>query len=70
MMHQLKGCPNARLSDEVDEMIAVLRLKDKRDVYTCKLSGGMRRKLSVGIALLADSKVILHDHWNLDLEQC
>jgi len=42
---------------EVDDMIRVLRLEDKRNVASSKLSGGMKRKLSVGIALIAGSKV-------------
>lgn len=41
----------------MDDMIGILRLTDKRDVYACNLSGGMKRKLSVGIALIAGSKV-------------
>lgn len=46
-----------KLKLEVNRMIRVLRLEDKRDVYSSKLSGGMKRKLSVGIALIAGSKV-------------
>lgn len=42
---------------EVTRMIRVLRLEEKQDVYSRKLSGGMKRKLSVGIALIAGSKV-------------
>lgn len=45
------------MKEEVDGMVEVLQLKDKRDTYAMRLSGGMRRKLSVGIALIAGSKV-------------
>jgi len=38
-------------------MIEVLHLEDKRETASMKLSGGMKRKLCVGIALIADSKV-------------
>jgi len=38
-------------------MLGVLHLGDKRDTAAKALSGGMKRKLSVGIALIADSKV-------------
>ncbi|KAG7261800.1 hypothetical protein CRUP_037406, partial [Coryphaenoides rupestris] len=41
---------------EVDRMIRVLNLEDKRDARCKTLSGGMRRKLSIGIALIGDSK--------------
>jgi ABC-type Na+ transport system ATPase subunit NatA len=56
-LEQLKGCPEDCLDKEVDDMIRVLRLEDKRDVFSSNLSGGMKRKLSVGIALIAGSKV-------------
>jgi len=42
---------------EVNRMITVLHLEDKRNVAAKALSGGMKRKLCVGIALIADSKV-------------
>jgi len=54
---QLKGHPVKRLNAEVNRMIGVLRLEEKRNVHSRKLSGGMKRKLSVGIALIAGSKV-------------
>jgi len=54
---QLKGHPIKKLKEEVNRMIGVLRLEEKQDVYSRKLSGGMKRKLSVGIALIAGSKV-------------
>ena len=38
-------------------MISVLHLKDTRTTASKKLSGGMKRKLCVGIALIAGSKV-------------
>jgi len=38
-------------------MIEVLHLEDKRETPAMQLSGGMKRKLCVGIALIADSKV-------------
>ena len=38
-------------------MITVLQLERKRDTASKNLSGGMKRKLCVGIALISDSKV-------------
>lgn len=38
-------------------MLRILNLEDKRDSRCKFLSGGMKRKLSVGIALIAGSKV-------------
>lgn len=38
-------------------MLHILGLEDKRDSRSRFLSGGMKRKLSIGIALIAGSKV-------------
>jgi ATP-binding cassette subfamily A (ABC1) protein 3 len=43
---------------EVNEMVRVLDLEAKRHKFSSTLSGGQKRKLSVGIALIAGSKVI------------
>ena len=53
----MKGYPKQQVRDEVDRMIGVLSLDDKRFVQSARLSGGMKRKLCVGIALIGDSKV-------------
>ena len=45
------------IMEEVDQMIKSLALEDKRDVQSRNLSGGMKRKLSVGNALVGNSKV-------------
>ena len=53
----MKGCPKSEMKQEIDNMISVLRLKNKRDTAAKDLSGGMKRKLCVGIALIGSSKV-------------
>ena len=40
-------------------MITVLNLLNKRNTASKTLSGGMKRKLSIGIALIAGSKVCI-----------
>ena len=42
-------------------MITDLQLPDKRNTLAKKLSGGMKRKLSVGIALVGQSEVVILD---------
>lgn len=42
-------------------MLGVLMLENKRHAQSQTLSGGMKRKLSVGIALIGGSKVVLLD---------
>jgi len=55
----LKGLPEH--SSEVNRMLKAIDLEDKRDVRASALSGGMKRRLSVGIAFCAGSKVVLLD---------
>ena len=54
---KLKNCPTHRVKQEVDGMIECIGLTDKRHTQTRALSGGMKRKLSIGLALISDSKV-------------
>ena len=42
-------------------MIRVLDLEDKRNKPSKSLSGGMKRKLSMGIALIYGSKIVILD---------
>lgn len=57
----LKGWTGDKVKGEADRMIKAMNLDDKRKCYSMNLSGGMKRKLSVGIALCADSKVVMLD---------
>lgn len=54
---QLKGCTGKEVDREVNDMIKVLGLEHKTNAQSQFLSGGQKRKLSVGIALIAGSKV-------------
>lgn len=56
---QLKGLNSKQSREEAAKMLAVLQLTDKSSALAKNLSGGMRRKLSVGLALCAGSKVII-----------
>eukprot|EP00118_Oscarella_pearsei_P005154 m.23294 g.23294 ORF g.23294 m.23294 type:complete len:1794 (+) comp28455_c0_seq2:102-5483(+) len=58
----LKGSPRGDDFDhEVSEMITDLMLDDKTNERSDKLSGGMKRKLSVGIALIGHSEIVILD---------
>lgn len=57
----LKGVEKECLHSEVLEMIEKVGLADKINATVGSLSGGMKRKLSLGIALIGDSKVIILD---------
>ncbi|XP_055529126.1 phospholipid-transporting ATPase ABCA1-like [Wyeomyia smithii] len=58
---RLKGLSKIQVQSEIDRYIKCLELVDKTDVRASSLSGGMKRKLCVGIALCAGSKVVLCD---------
>ena len=46
---------------EVDEMLAIIGLSAKKHALSRTLSGGMKRKLSVAIAFIGDSRIVILD---------
>jgi len=56
-----KGMDKNLIAPEIDKMISDLDLEDKRDYLAKNLSGGQKRKLSIGIAFIGGSKFILLD---------
>ena len=57
----IKGLRGKHLSEAVDAKIREVDLFAKAGAFTKNLSGGMKRKLSVAIALIGDSKVVFLD---------
>ncbi|XP_075878067.1 retinal-specific phospholipid-transporting ATPase ABCA4-like [Nelusetta ayraudi] len=57
----LKGRSQAEAELEVEDMLVDLGLPDKRDDEAQNLSGGMQRKLSVAMAFVGGSKVVILD---------
>ena len=49
------------IGQAVNDIIAEIDLTDKAGVIAKNLSGGQKRKLSVGIALIGDPKIIFLD---------
>ncbi|CAH1794818.1 unnamed protein product [Owenia fusiformis] len=58
---KLKGCKASALDQEVNTMIQSIGLTSKQHELAKTLSGGQKRKLSMGIALIAGSKVVILD---------
>ncbi|XP_049868932.1 phospholipid-transporting ATPase ABCA3-like [Pectinophora gossypiella] len=58
---RLKGVPKTKIKDEVDHFVKLLELEDKRDTLSSNLSGGQKRRLSVGAAMCGSSRVVLLD---------
>ena len=57
---KLKGVTHG-IEQAVEDMIAAIDLRDKADVHSAALSGGMKRRLSVGIALIGGSRLVFLD---------
>ncbi|CAN6577001.1 unnamed protein product [Malus baccata var. baccata] len=57
----LKGVQEDLLNGAVVDMVDQVGLADKMNTAVRALSGGMKRKLSLGIALIGNSKVIILD---------
>lgn len=53
--------PPAEIEDRVDAMLAVLGLGDRRSAHPFLLSGGQKRRLSVGTALIEGAPVLVLD---------
>ncbi len=58
---RLKGVPSSKVDSEVESIIARMDLTEKRDCLSESLSGGQKRKLSVAIAIIGHSRLILLD---------
>lgn len=62
---RLKGVYNeftwSEAEKHVDQAIEDVALSEKRHTFSCNLSGGMKRKLSVAVAFCGGSKVVVLD---------
>jgi len=58
---RIRGIKDEFINTEVDTILDDIDLKDKANAIASKLSGGPKRKLSVGIALIGDPKLIFLD---------
>ncbi|XP_076150268.1 phospholipid-transporting ATPase ABCA1a isoform X1 [Alosa pseudoharengus] len=57
----LKGLSEEKVKSEMEQIIADVGLPHKRKSRTNQLSGGMQRKLSVALAFVGGSKVVILD---------
>ena len=59
---RLKGITNTvEINNEIKKYVKLLELEPKLNAQSHTLSGGMKRKLSIGIALCGGSKVVMCD---------
>ncbi|XP_068769447.1 cholesterol transporter ABCA5 isoform X2 [Struthio camelus] len=66
----IKGIPQNDLIQEVQKVLLDLDMQPIRDNQAKKLSGGQKRKLSVGIAILGNPKVLLLDEPTAGMDPC
>ncbi|XP_074053373.1 phospholipid-transporting ATPase ABCA3-like isoform X2 [Macrotis lagotis] len=58
---QIKGISDKDCSEEINYILNILNLESKRNAISKSLSGGIKRKVSIGIALIGGSKVVMLD---------
>ena len=57
----VKGLYGQKLREEVEQLIDDVGLSEKKHVPSSSLSGGMKRKLQLAMALIGGSKFVLLD---------
>ena len=55
------GRSKQQIEDRVKELLALVGLSDKIDVYPSQLSGGQKQRVAIARALAADPKILLSD---------
>ena len=58
---KMYGLRGDALNERVDEVLKIIGLEDRANGTVSKFSGGMQRRLNVGVALLHQPKVIIMD---------
>ena len=58
---KIKKMSESRIEAEIERVMNKLGLATFKDMPASKLSGGFKRKLNIGIALLNDPKIIIMD---------
>ncbi|KAK2528401.1 hypothetical protein Q9233_007372 [Columba guinea] len=66
----IKGIQWKEVEQEVQKVLVMLDLTDLQDVCANTLSGGQKRKLSLGIAILGNPQVLLLDEPTAGLDPC
>jgi ATP-binding cassette subfamily A (ABC1) protein 1 len=65
----LKSGERVESGKEIDQMIDDLGLSHKKDALSVHLSGGMKRKLSIGAAFIGGSKSVAFFFLNFHLKE-
>lgn len=58
---ELSGTPKAAIASKVGDLLELVGLSDKKEVYPANLSGGQKQRVAIARALASDPKVLLCD---------
>jgi ABC-2 type transport system ATP-binding protein len=57
----LYGLSRKEIKERVNEVLEIIELKDKKDQAVCEFSGGMKRRVNIGVALMNNPKLLILD---------
>ena len=55
------GLKGKKLKEKIDETLEIIGLKEKKNEIVKKFSGGMKRRLNIGIAIIHNPKILIMD---------
>nr|XP_055242243.1 cholesterol transporter ABCA5 isoform X2 [Gorilla gorilla gorilla] len=70
ILASIKGIPANNIIQEVQKVLLDLDMQTIKDNQAKKLSGGQKRKLSLGIAVLGNPKILLLDEPTAGMDPC